>query len=222
VQQFQAKIEKALRGRSQSPQVVVVIGDGVGDTVTVMGDVKSPGRRPLTAAHERVLDILAISGGPAGAKADTLVRLTRGDQWAEAPLGELTAASPDNVRLRPQDRLELILKPRTFTAFGASGRVSEVSFQASQITLAEAIARVGGPLDQQADPAAVFVFRAAREPGAPSTINDAAGYFIAQRFVMRDKDLIYIANARTNSLSKALSILSSVVTPIVTAKTLSR
>lgn len=225
--QLQGVIEAALRGRSQSPQVVVVIGESVGDSVIVMGDVKSPGRRPLTAAHERILDMIALAGGVAGGPSDAMVRLTRGDATAEMPLESLGANSSDNVRLRPQDRLELMVRPRTFTAFGASGKVSEVPFQVSEVTLAEAVARVGGPLDQQADPTAVFVFRASREAGGRSVIYrlnlaDVNGYFAAQKFLMRDKDLIYIANARSNAWSKFLAILSSVTTPIVTSKQLAK
>ena len=221
--ELQERLQEALRGRSQSPQVVVAVKEDVGATAVIMGDVKAPGRRPLTAAHERVLDIIALAGGPTGPKADSRVRLTRGDRSAEAPLGALTADSPENLILRPQDRIEVILRPRSFTAFGASGKVSEVPFQAADLSLAEAMARVGGPADQQADPKAVFVFRQGAEPVIYRLdLTGASGYFAAQRFQMRDKDLIYIANARSNAWAKFLAMLSSVTTPVVTGKQLAR
>lgn len=222
--ELQADIQAALRGRSQSPQVVVTVREDVGDTVMIIGDVRAPGRRPLTAAHERILDAVALAGGPAQPKYDSVVRLTRADQSAELPLGRLAADSPENLVLRPQDRVEVINRPRTFTAFGASGKVSETPFQAVDLSLAEAVARVGGPLDQQADPAAVFVFRAGA--GAPVIyrldLSRAEGYFAAQRFAMQDKDLIYVANARSNAWAKFLAMVSSVTTPIVTGRTLAR
>jgi len=225
--ELQGDIQQALRGRSQSPQAVVTVREAVGDTVFVMGDVKTPGRRPLTAAHERILDVIALAGGAAQPKYDSTVRLTRGGASAAVPLERLAADSAENLVLRPQDRIEVIYRPRSFTAFGASGRVSEVPFQAVDLSLAEAIARVGGPLDQQADPTAVFVFRGAGADGEAPVIyrldlTRAQGYFAAQRFAMQDKDLIYIANARANTWAKFLAMLSSITTPVVTAKEVSR
>jgi polysaccharide biosynthesis/export protein len=222
--ELQADIQAALRGRSQSPQVVVTVREDVGDTVMILGDVKTPGRRPLTAAHERILDAVALAGGPAQPKFDSVVRLTRAGRFAELALNRLTADAAENLLLRPQDRVEIINRPRTFTAFGASGKVSEVPFQAEDLSLAEAVAKIGGPLDQQADPTAVFVFRAGA--GAPVIyrldLNRAEGYFAAQRFLMQDKDLIYVANARSNAWAKFLAMVSFATNPVVTGRQLAR
>jgi polysaccharide export outer membrane protein len=64
-----------------------------------------------------------------------------------------------NITIHPGDRIEVIYKPRTFTVFGATGKVSEVPFTVPELSLSEAIARTGGPLDQQSDPNGIFLLR---------------------------------------------------------------
>lgn len=202
-----AKIQKGLSGKSQAPQVVVSIKSGVASTAMVLGDVKKPGRIALTLAGEHVLDAIADAGGPVNPTPDNLVRLTRGSKSAIASLAFLHSDSPDDVALQPQDRVEVEYRPRTFTIFGAAGKVQEIPFQTPRVSLAEAIARAGGPSDQQADPTAVFVFRyepaaidGAPLPGAKPVayrlnLRQARSYLLAQRFEMKSRDVIYIANA---------------------------
>ncbi|HMK68763.1 MAG TPA: polysaccharide biosynthesis/export family protein, partial [Stellaceae bacterium] len=56
--QAQARIEDRLRQKSVQPQVVINIATKVADTVIIYGDIKSPGRYPLSLAHERLLDMV--------------------------------------------------------------------------------------------------------------------------------------------------------------------
>ncbi|MFX8000677.1 hypothetical protein ABTK84_19400, partial [Acinetobacter baumannii] len=73
------------------------------------------------------------------------------------------------------------------------------------------------------DPRALFVFR--YEPGPDGAerpvvyhlnMMQAGSYFLAQRFQMRDKDVLYIGNARANQPSKLIQIISQLFTPLVT------
>lgn len=218
-----SSIEEGLRGKSQSPQVVVTIREDVGNTAILIGDIKNPGRRLLSYRRENLLDLIAMAGGPTNPKADTIVRVSRDGQSAETRLGDIHSGGPDDIGLLPGDRIELIFQPRTFTAFGATGKVSEIPFQATHLTLAEALARMGGPLDQQADPTGVFIFRGRKAADVPPVVyqlslKDPRGYLAAQAFEVQDKDLIFIANARSNTWYKFVSIVNMVVTPVVTAK----
>jgi polysaccharide export outer membrane protein len=229
-----AKIQAGLTGKSQSPQVVVGVRSSVTNTVMVIGDVKKPGRIPLTLAGERVLDAIAEAGGAENATPDNVVRLTRGADSAMASLGALHADSQDDIELRPQDRVEVDYRPRAFTIFGAAGKVQQVPFQSPRVSLAEAVARAGGPSDQQADPSAVFVFRYEPSafdgeplPGAKPVVYrlnllKAQSYFLAQRFEMKSRDLIYIANAGSNQPSKLLQILNLFFQPFYTGKVISQ
>jgi len=228
------RIEAALAGKSQAPQVVVSVREPLASTVMVMGDVRKPGRVPLTAGAERVLDALALAGGAANPTRDDSVRLLRGGSAAEVPLADLQAGSAEDVALRPHDRLEVIYRPRTLTIFGAAGKVQEIPFAAARLSLAEALARAGGPSEQLADPGAVFVFRyePANLDGTPAAdarpvayrlnMRQAQSYFVSQRFEMRNRDVLYIAGAEVNQPAKLLQILNLMFQPIYTAKVVAR
>jgi polysaccharide export outer membrane protein len=215
-------IEAGLSGKSQSPQVLVSIREDVGNTVILIGDVKSPGRRPLNYRREHLLDMIAIAGGPVNSKSDTLVRLTRGERSIETRLEDIHSGDGNDIALRPQDRIELTYRARTFTAFGAAGKVSEIPLQSSRVSLAEALARMGGPLDAQADSTGVFLFRRYPQDLMPRVyqlnMKDPRAYLASQNFEVRDKDVILVANARANAWYKAFSIVNAVVSPFVTAK----
>jgi polysaccharide export outer membrane protein len=227
-----------LRGLSQAPQALVTVGQNVHNTVLVSGSVARPGRQQLTLARERLLDAIAAAGGvgTGGGPENTVVRLRRGDASAEAYLAAIESGSPADVMLLPGDRIDVLRRPRTFSVFGAAGRVAQVSFPAPSVSLAEAVAQAGGPDGNRADPTAVFVFRdnapppdvtptaigAPQRAGAPIIyrldFNKPSTYFLAQRFAMRDKDVIFIANARINQTRKLVELFNLLFTPVYTIR----
>jgi polysaccharide export outer membrane protein len=225
-------IADALARKSQAPQVIVNVRENVANTVTVMGDVRKPGRIGLTLAHERVLDAVAEAGGTAHADQDMVVRVTRGPQSAEIRMDRLLAGSGDDLALLPGDRIELFTRPRTLTVFGAAGKVSEIAFETPKVSLAEALARAGGPLEQTADASAVYVFRYDRsdDSGAPQAgarpviyrlnLLKVESYFAAQRFEMRPRDVVLIANAAANQPTKLIQVLNLFFSPFYTVKVL--
>ena len=231
VGEIEAEINRRLAGQSQRPQAMVTLARNLSNTVIVSGNVNKPGRYDLTSNGERLLDAVALAGGATASSEDTLVRFARGTQTVEQRLDSIRAASYDNLLLAPRDTVELITRPRSFTVFGAAGRVSQISFETGGVSLAEALARVQGPNDNTADPTAVFIFR------YDDTIDPASGtkpviyrlnllqpasYFLAQRVAMQDKDVIYIANSAANQPSKLVAIINQLFTPIVTARVLAR
>ncbi len=221
-----SEIQAALHGQSQSPQVVVSVRDDLGNTVVVMGDIKNAGRKQLGYQRETLLDMIAIAGGPTQDSVDMTVRVTRQGRSAEMPLTDIVSGSTDDIVLEPRDRIALLYRPPSFTAFGAAGKVSEVPFHAVRLTLAEALGRIGGPLDQQADPTGVFIFRSGQGGEQPPLVwrlnlKDPRSYFVAQAFIIQNKDLIFVANARSDSVAKILALINNVISPVVTAKYLS-
>jgi polysaccharide export outer membrane protein len=252
--QVQDRIVAGLRDKSQSPQVIVSLRRNVANAVVIMGDVANPGRMPLTLARERLLDVVAERGGinravqtgsstatGTGAQ-DVIVRFTRRGRVAEQALDSIVAGSADDLLLLGGDRIELIRQPRTFTVFGALDRISQIPFESRTLTLAEALARAGGPNDGRADPRSVFIFRLAPDidqsadadqSGAARTtvavplayridMMQAQNYFLAQRFVMRDKDLIYIGNASANQPLKLVQALGQLFSPVIAVQNATR
>jgi polysaccharide export outer membrane protein len=227
--EIQTLIERGLRGKSQNPQALVSVRLNVSDTVFVSGDVRRPGRFDLSLQNERLLDAIALAGGADYSSEDTVVRFTRGGRSLEERLARIRSGAADDLVLVPGDRVELIKRPRSFLVMGASTRVSQVSFETGDLSLAEAVARAGGPTDSSADPSAVFLFRydpaLAGSGEAPViyrlNMMQPVNYFLSQRFSVRDKDVIYIANAASNRPAKFVAIINQLFSPFVAARALS-
>jgi polysaccharide export outer membrane protein len=114
--------------------------------------------------------------------------------------------------------------------FGATGSQGQFNFAAWRISLAEAVAKAGGLNDASAEPAYVFLYRGvtrdvaeqlgidiSKYPGPiiPVIFNvnfrDPAGYFLATRFQMQNKDVLYISNATTVQATKAMNFFTTIV-----------
>lgn len=223
-------VEQRLRGLSQSPRAVVSITDSVNATVYLSGIIRRPGRYRLSVAREHLRGYLAIAGGVDGDPSDIVVRLTRSDVTREMRLSDIQTGSANDIRLLPGDQLEFLQRPRTYTVFGASDRISQMPFTSDSLSLAEAIARVGGPSDARANPRGVFLFRmiagAPGEPVRPTiyrlNMMKPSTYFLAQKVAMQDKDLIYFSNSTSGPPTKLIGIINQLFGPFVTARALTQ
>jgi polysaccharide export outer membrane protein len=227
-----SEIRDRLRGLSQQADVLVRVASGPMRSVTVGGDVKSPGRIPITAAGERVLDVIAAAGGAGDPPSSLFVRLARDGASEEMPLDAIRAGEAANVRLMPGDVLQLIKRQQSFSVIGAARDVAEVPLAETPVSLVEGLARAGGPIDNQADATGVFVFRyvdgeIGGEPVKVPTIYrlnllDPRSYFVASRFRMMDDDVVLIANARSAQFAKLVQMLTQLTSPVVTVDVLTR
>ncbi len=251
-QDVQQSIVAALKNRAIDPQAVVSLAEQRTSLVSVLGDVKQAGRFPANAAGEHVLDAIARAQGPESQGFDEWVVLERAGRRASVPFGALVYEPSNNIWVQPNDTIYLYREPQTFVVFGASGRQatsgngipppSQIAFDAWRISLAEAVAKAGGLSDDRADPAAVFLYRGETRRVAESMgvdvskfngplipviylidFRDPAGYFMATKFAMRNKDVIYVSNAFAVESTKAMTyfrtIVGTVNDPVATATT---
>ena len=246
--EVQRQIESRLAQKASQAQVLVSLVTNGSNIVYISGDVRNPGRYPLSLAHENLLDIVALAGGPTHSPQDTLVKVNRRGQEATTSLTRVQTIPAENIPVEPRDRIQVDYLPRSYLSFGATGRVAQIPFDAATVSLAEAVARVGGLDDNRANPEAVFLFRyerpnnlqalgllpnngsataAAVIPGSvPSgrpiiykvNMRQPQNFFSIQQFAMQDKDVIYIANAPTVQIYKFLQLISSVATPALLAR----
>lgn len=235
-QQIQDLIRSRLSKMANQPQVLVKTSQNHAANVSVIRAGNSV-RLPLTAAGERVLDAVAAVGGSTSNVQDTNVQLTRGDVVKTVALEDLVANPRQNVLLRKGDVVTLITNPYTFTAMGAVGRTQEVGFSVRGLSLAEAVGRMGGLQDRQADARGVFVFRYSPVSELPSAeqatwlnqgylpsaevptvyrlnLADANSLFWMQRFPVKNKDVVYVSNA---PLAEVQKFLQFVLTPITSS-----
>lgn len=231
------EITERLTGKAHQPQAIVRLLRNTTAAVTVVGDVSSSARVPLTARGERVLDVLASVGGVRQPVNKTTIRITRGPTTTAMPLETVIRDPRQNVILQPDDVLTVLFQPYSFIALGATGRNEEIPIEATGVTLAQALGRVAGLQDSRADVKGVFLFRLenpnALAPEQRATtagltqdgkvpviyrinMKDPATFFIAQNFPIRDKDVLYVSNAPLADFQKFVNVIYSTLLPVAT------
>lgn len=232
-EQIQKDIVSRLKRMANQPQALVRVAQNNSANVTVIRAGKSI-RMPLTPYRERVLDAVAAVGGSDSDVADVSLQLTRRNQVRTVALEEVTANPSQNIYLHPNDVITLQTNPMSYTAFGALGKNQKFRFSATGINLGEALSESGGLLDRRADASGVFVFRYQPLASLPGHLQQnwlAQGYhaqtdvpvvyrldlrnaqsmFWLQRFPIRNKDMIYVANAPMTEVQKFLQFIFSPV-----------
>jgi polysaccharide biosynthesis/export protein len=240
VSEVQDAITGALKDRAIEPQAVVAPVEQRSSSVSVLGEVGTPSRFPVNASGERLLDIIARAGGPKDRGYDTWVMLNRNGRQATAPFAAIVNDKANNIYIQPRDTIYVFTQPQTFLALGASGQQGQFPFGAWRLSLAEAVAKAGGLNDNLADPESVFLYRGEPREVAETlgidgsrfsgtmvpviynlNLRDPAGYFLATKFEMRNKDVIFASNARTVEGTKFLNylrlIIGTVSDPMVAA-----
>jgi len=231
-------IEGGLKSKSTDPQVVVTVANNLSNTVFVSGDVEKPGRYPVTLGREKLLDVIALAGGAKKPDYDTYVQVTRRNTTSRILLQTLTQQPRQDITLVPGDRVQLIYKPRSFTAFGASQKVEQVPLNTATVTLAEGIARTGGPDNNRADANAVFLVRyehpeVVRRLGLPVQpagtpvmyrvdLLNPTNYFLTTKVAMRDQDVLLVASARTDQVYKLFGLVSTFFTPVLVGRAVAK
>ena len=234
-QEIERDIVSRLRGKAHDPQAVVRRVTNASAGVTVLGDVAQSGRIPLTAKGERLLDVLATAGGTKQAMTKSVVQVTRGDRTVTLPLASVVADGRQNIVLQPNDVVTVSFQPYTFTALGAINTNAEIPLEATAVTLSQALGRIGGLQDNRADVKGVFVFRFedpnAIDPllltGARATpdgkipviyrvdVRNPASLLVAQTFPVKNKDVVYVANAPLTDFAKFVNIVTSLTYTVV-------
>ena len=239
--EVQQEIVNRIKNRAIEPQAVVALVTQNTSLITVLGEVNAvaltpSGRLPAQPAGERLLDVITRAGGLRDQGQDTWVVVERRGHRAAVPFGSLIYEPGNNIWAWPGDTIYLYKEPQTFLAFGASGQQGQLQFSAGnqssawRMTLAEAVAAAGGLLDVQADPGSVFLYR--REPRALAeklgvdcskmdgptvpivysvSFVDPAGYFLATRVQMHNKDVIFVANAQSVEITKFAQFLNTLI-----------
>lgn len=221
-------IKRALRGKVGDPQVIAAITQNPSNAITVLGDVRSPGRAALSVNTDRILDVIAAAGGPSRPAEDLIVNVRRGDQTYSAPLTLVATTFGENVRLRRGDQVSLTYKPRRFTAFGAVGAVSEQDLGQGSLSLTAALARLRGLDTQSANPRSVMVFRferpevaqalgltqAATPRGVPVVyrlnLAEGQGFFIGNNFMIQPEDVVYAPRSDSAEARKFFEFVQSI------------
>jgi len=234
IAQIRWAIQSALQGKAVDPQVVVTLQQNASSSVSINGDVRNPGQIPIAQRGDRILDILAKAGGSATPASETLLTFVRGNKRGTQLLRSIYENSGENLYVRADDQIFITHDPQTFTAFGAVQKVGEYPIKAQDVSLVEALGRIGGLNDNRANSTALYIFRyesakllndlqLASYSDLRKTVpviyrlnmREGRSYFFGQSFTVKDKDIIYVANSYGTEFKKFFGIISSVTEPVV-------
>lgn len=228
--QIEREIVRRLTGRANDPQAIVRLSQNDARNVTVLGEVVGSRRVPIGPRGERLLDVIASAGGSRQAVGQVTVQLSRGDATASMVLDKVIRDPQQNIRVLPGDVVTLLYQPYSFIALGAIARSAEIPFEGGRFSLSQALGRTGGLRDDRANIHGVFVFRL-EDPDAidPAIVanahrmengkvpvvyqlnlGDPIAFFVAQDFMIRDKDILYVSTAPGADLARFLSTVASI------------
>ncbi len=225
--QVEQVIVQALTGKAIEPQALVTVTKNIANTVTVIGEVTGGARVPLSVRGDRILDVVAEAGGTRAPPHETFLTVAREGRSVRIPMQALLSNPNENIPVRAGDVVIVAREPQTFTAAGATGQNNVVNFDTMGITLDQAIARAGGLADQRADPAGVFVIRYEQpkdydqlgltrpSPGPLQQVpviyrinfREPGSFFLARRFPIHNKDILYVSNAPVAEFQKVMNLL---------------
>jgi polysaccharide export outer membrane protein len=240
--EIKREIEEKLASRAVEPQVVVTMVEQTATAVSVVGDTLYGANKFQIRPSERILDMISRAGGIRYPGYELFVTLQRKQKRATIYFPALVNAPRENLYVQPGDSIYVFREPQKFVAVGALGSGSQTSgvtgqftFDQERLSLNEAVAKAGGLLDTRANASKVYLYRMeAREavermgantssfpPGQKfipviyrANYRDPSSFFLAQRFQMRHKDSIYVANADSVELEKFLTHTRAITSTI--------
>ncbi|MCZ4354440.1 polysaccharide biosynthesis/export family protein [Roseovarius aestuarii] len=218
-------ITAKLDEQTPDPQVQVRRLAGDGSTVSLVGSVGAQGVYPIERPTRTLAAMLSAAGGITIPAEVAQITVLRGSERSKVWFNDLYKHPEFDIALRGGDRILIEQDTRAFTALGATGAQSRVTFETQTLSAIEAIATVGGLVSSTADPTGVFILR--NEPaeianqvlGRTDLIGDQRmvyvldltkpnGMFMARDFSVRDQDTLYVTEAPFAQWSKVIGALT--------------
>jgi polysaccharide export outer membrane protein len=240
--EIKQEIERRLARRALEPQVIVAIPEQNAASITVVGDGVGGNDMKIKPSGERILEVIARSGGLRFPMYETFVTLQRGGKSARVYFPTLVTSPQENIFVKPGDVVLVTRYQRKFMAFGAlasvgqtSGLTGQFPFPSAHISLHEALAMVGGLADDRANAWEIFLYRLEKRERLEAmgidihqfkqgqeliptvyraNFRDPSCFFLAQRFPMQDKDVIYVPNADSVEVLKFLTYARAITSTV--------
>ena len=226
-EEIRQAIASGLKGKAVDPQVQISLEKDLSRKLSVIGDVGRQTVLDVPSSGLRLIEALALVGGPSSPAFETEVTILRGNSRSTVRLNDVIGSVRNNIWLQPEDTVQVKHRPRIFTAFGAVSSQSLQPFKTESVNLIEALAQTGGLNDNLADASGVFLFRfetaerllSARidlrgrdyGPRVPTIyrldFREPQAFFFAKKFMMQDQDIIYVANASATEFRKFVSVI---------------
>ncbi len=195
------------------PSVIVEMVDRRSARATLVGQVQQTGSVPLNEVDTRLVDIIAAAGGTQGRPEDLRISLSRRGQTRSIPLNTLFAQPRFNIHALPGDVISIEPPDKKLAVVGAGAPNTTLRFNEPNVTLTDALGRIGGFRGQAGDRRGIFLYREVPREVAASfgaDVSEMAGpmvptifrfdfrqptiLFVTQEFAIADGDVLYLAD----------------------------
>lgn len=190
-----------------------------GQVVVVQGDLSKPGIYPLTQAKR--LSVLLAQAVPEQSNPEQVaITVQRGSESGSVRLADIYYNPSQNIALYPGDIVIAHDVDQYFTVLGAANVQKRIKLSKRNYSVADALGDAFGLNDSLSNPRAVFLMRSSNTDrlGSRTNIKPIVYQFdftrpeqmvLANHFVVREGDEIYISNAPFTQLQKVLSAFSA-------------
>lgn len=195
-----------------NPQIVVRVVGYNSQNVSVTGEVTTPNRQALNAEPLTLLQAVDAAGGLTEDADSRRVTVRRGGKLYSVDLkafldkGEGRA----NPTLVHGDIVNVPkLEPAEVFLLGQIVKPSTIDLTREDVTLTQALTRVGGLREGDADARGVFVFRNSRDAITVYQLDAAnpVAFVLGTRFTLLPQDLIYVTTAPISKWNQIISRL---------------
>lgn len=235
------QIRDRIKDRAIDPQAVVSVVEQRGNQISVLGDVGSPLRFAIDPGGIRVLGAIARAGGPRSPAYETVISVKRNGRLVKQMMSDVIKNPQDDIFLSPGDVVYLSREPRFFLVLGSTPSPGSIggsnnrrfTFDNDRMTLSEGLAKAGGLDGTRADSKSVFVLRAESRAmleragvdvsGVPGSLvptvytldfSKPDGLFLANSFSIRDRDVVFVSEAPSQEVIKALNVVSPITSNV--------
>lgn len=204
------------------PQMEVRVVGYNSQSVSVTGEVKTPNRQQIRDIPLTLLEAIDAAGGLSDEAEPRRVTVRRAGKTYLVDLNAFLSdgASANNPLLRPGD---IVNVPRQkLQEVYLLGQISEpttIDVSDENVTLTQALARVGGLKEDSADARGIFVFRSVS--GAITVYqldaSNPAAYLLGTKFYLLPEDVVYVTTAPLYRWNRTISSILPTLTIARTA-----
>lgn len=202
------------------PQIEIRVVGYNSQSVSITGEVEQPNRQPLTATQVTLLQAVDAAGGLTEEADAARVTLRRGGRVYNVDLQAFLerGIASNNPTLQNGDLVNVPrLALKEAYLLGQIAKPTTIDLTRENVTLTQALTRVGGLNEEKADARGIFVFRDT-ESGITVYQLDASNptaFLLGTRFTILPQDVIYVTTA---PLSRWNRLISSLLPSITTAR----
>lgn len=194
-----------------NPQVEVKVVAYNSQAVSVTGEIARPSKLSLTAQPLTLLEAVDAAGGLKEQADATRVTVRRDGRLYTVDLESFLkdGIGANNPLLKPGDVVNIprLVRKEAYL-LGQIVKPSSIDLTTDSVTLTQALTRLGGLRENDADARGIFVFRNRGDDGMTVYQLDAsnpAAFLVGTRFYLEPQDVVYVTTAPVSRWNRLVS-----------------